>query len=69
MDAQTRMKHYILDKILKDTIEDLKESGIGDRDVFLILKEQAGPQSAHTRCGVRVEGGQEVKEGIDGQSG
>ena len=44
MDAQAKMKHYILDKILKDTIEELRESGIGDRDLFLVVKDRPDPQ-------------------------
>ena len=63
------MKHYILDKILKDTIEDLRESGIGDRDVFLVVKDRPGAPGASSFRSARMEGGEEMKGGVDGQSG
>ena len=69
MDPQTKTTQDIFDNILKGAVEDLRESGLGDRDVFLIVKDQFGPQNAHRFCSVIVDGGEAIKGGVDGQSG
>jgi hypothetical protein len=56
MPPEGEITQDVLDEILKGAIEDLRQSGIGDRDIFLIVKEQFDSQNAHRVCGVGVGG-------------